>query len=120
MGYTTPKSMGAVHKIIAKRPDIEKGIPMPSWGKPTFFDYPYDEMEIGDSFKIPHTEASNILISSRVHSWMRGPKNTAGFRFACRKGTDDDGQGYTRVWRVEPDPDVALYASIISKEKEKS
>lgn len=108
MGYNKPRQTTTVHKIIVRRPDIEKGIPLPRWTKPTVYDYPYEQMEIGDSFRIWHTEASNEIVSSRVHSWMRGPKNIKHLRFACRKGKDPDGQTYTRVWRVEPDPDLAM------------
>ena len=118
LGYNKPERKITVK--IVKRPTIEKGIPMPAWGRPASYNYPYEEMEIGDSFKVMHTEASNEKVSNRVHCWMRGARNPNHLRFACRKGIDPDGQTFTRVWRVTPDPDVSLYEDIIAKEKDKS
>ena len=118
LGYNKPERKITVRTV--KMPTVEKGIPMPNWGKATSYNYPYEEMEIGDSFKMMHTEASNEKVSNRVHCWMRGARNPNHLRFACRKGIDPDGQTFTRVWRVEPDPDVALYEDIIAKEKDKS
>ena len=118
LGYDKPERKVTV-KIMAPAPTIEKGIPMPNWRRPTIFSYPYEEMEIGDSFKIMHSEASNDIISSRVHSWQRGPKNPKGLRFACRKGKDEQGNGFTRVWRIDPDPDIALYNSMAQNGEDK-
>ena len=118
LGYNKPERKITVK--IVKRPTIEKGIPMPAWGRPASYNYPYEEMEIGDCFKVMHTEASNEKVSNRVHTWMRGAGNTNHLRFACRKGIDADGQTFTRVWRTDPDPDVALYEGIVAKEKDKS
>ena len=118
MGYDKPERKVTV-KTIHPIPVIEKGIPLPKWSRPTVFSYPYEEMEIGDSFKIMHTEASNDTVSSRVHSWMRGPKNIKELRFACRKGKDEQGNTYTRVWRTEPDPDIQLYDSMAQNKEDK-
>ena len=104
MGYTRHSQITTVHRITVRRPDIENGIPMPKIARPTEHDYPYEEMKIGDSFKIMETETPNSIVMSRVHSWMRGPKNTTRLRFACRKGKDADKEKYTRVWRMEDDP----------------
>ena len=117
MGYDKPERKVTV-KTIHPVPTIEKGIPLPKWSRPTVFSYPYEEMEIGDSFRIMHTEASNDSVSSRVHSWMRGPKNTKEWRFACRKGKDEQGNGFTRVWRTEPAPDIAMLDAIAAEKKE--
>ena len=118
MGYDKPERKVTV-KTIHPIPVIEKGIPLPKGSRPTVFSYPYEEMEIGDSFKIMHTEASNDTVSSRVHSWMRGPKNIKELRFACRKGKDEQGNTYTRVWRTEPDPDIQLYDSMAQNKEDK-
>lgn len=118
LGYDKPERKVTV-KVIPLAPTIEKGIPLPTWSRPTVFSYPYEEMEIGDSFKIMHTEASNNTISSRVHSWQRGPKNPKGLRFACRQGKDKQGNGFTRVWRIDPDPDIALYNSMAQNKEDK-
>tara|TARA_R100001143_G_C3338993_1_gene123287 strand:+ start:138 stop:521 length:384 start_codon:yes stop_codon:yes gene_type:complete len=117
LGYNKPERKIVVRTV--KQATIEKGIPMPPWGRPTAYNYPYEEMEIGDSFKVMHTEASNEKVSNRVHTWMRGASNTKQLRFACRKGVDPDGQTFTRVWRTEPDPDIAMMDAIQGEDIQK-
>jgi hypothetical protein len=110
---------------------VEKGIPMMSEGKypmrpGTSFmfriiafrekthPYPYASMKIGDSFKIMNTVEDSDWVQARVHAWMKSTKNTTGMRFTCRKGEDRFGsrirrkRTYTRVWRMEDDPDPAM------------
>ena len=118
LGYNKPERKIVVRTV--KQPTIEKGIPMPAFGRATVYCWPYEQMEIGDSFKIMHSEASNEKVSNRVHTWMRGANNTKHLRFACRKGRDPDGQTFTRVWRVEPDPDIRILEAEVERiEQEK-
>jgi hypothetical protein len=39
---------------------IEKGIPMPRRGRPCGSKYPFDQMEIGDSFVIPDEKVKSV------------------------------------------------------------
>ena len=63
---------------------IEKGIPLPPIGRKTI--YPWNDMEVGDSF------VTNGPINSAVASKRLVPK-----RFAIRKQPD----GSFRIWRVK-------------------
>ena len=68
---------------------IEKGIPLPPLGRPPI--YPWQEMEVGDSFLVSssHNRIHNIAYATNKHL---SPK-----RFAVRRQPD----GSYRVWRVE-------------------
>jgi hypothetical protein len=67
---------------------IEKNVPIPRRGRPAT--YPFQEMEIGDSFLIP--EQDEIARVSRA-AYMYGNRN--GKTFAVRR--TEAGQ---RVWRL--------------------
>ncbi len=66
---------------------IEKGIPIRP--KP-YSKYPFEQMEVGDSFKIPREEA----LALRKIAHYLGKKY--GFKLSIRKVAKDD----FRVWRV--------------------
>ena len=68
---------------------IEKGIPLPPLGRPPIF--PWQEMEVGDSFLVSSSHNRIHNIASSTHK--RYPLK----RFAVRKQPD----GTYRVWRVE-------------------
>ena len=63
---------------------IEKGIPIPPLGRHAI--YPWDAMEVGDSFLAPRS------VNSAIASKRRAPKV-----FAIRKQPD----GSFRIWRVK-------------------
>lgn len=48
--------------MCAEPPKVEKGIPMPSHGAEK---YPFDRMEIGDSFTVPYHEQKTYR---RIHA----------------------------------------------------
>ena len=86
-------------RIIVSRPGIDKGIPIPPRRTgPRTFEYPINEMEVGDSFAVPEAETRSQTISTRVGSHNQDHKET---KFVCRKLTNDAGEAYTRVWRAE-------------------
>jgi hypothetical protein len=66
--------------------EIEKGIPIPT-ARRKWDDYPFDEMEIGESFFVPGSTSTAIAAVGNRHK----PK-----RFTARK--ENDG---VRVWRIE-------------------
>lgn len=68
-------------------PAIEKGIPMPRTSRA----YPFEAMEVGDSFWI-HRKS----ISTMMTYWQKKLK----FKFAART-VEKDGQRGLRVWRVK-------------------
>ena len=68
---------------------IEKGIPLPPIGRPPI--YPWQEMEVGDSFLVSSDSRRIRNIASVTN--RRHPLK----RFAVRKQPD----GMYRVWRVK-------------------
>jgi len=86
-----------VVRIVVHRPEVEHGIPMPRKRmKMRDFEYPYDDMEVGDSFAVHESEAKISAITSRVSTYNRANPDT---RFVCRTLRDDEGEKYIRVWR---------------------
>lgn len=67
---------------------IDKGIPAPASGR--HLKYPFAMMEIGDSFFVPTTTSSNILVCAYKHR----PK-----RFTTRSVVENGVRGI-RVWRI--------------------
>lgn len=68
---------------------IEKCIPAPLSRQP--HQYPFDQMEVGDSFLIPGAKITAEVFGSIAHR-----KNRYGEGYRCR--AVDDG---LRVWRVK-------------------
>ena len=67
---------------------IEKGIPIPKkFG--TCAKWPFEKMEIGDSFLMPELAAQQA--SGRAGYWAR----KMGHKYTCREV-----EGGTRVWRI--------------------
>ena len=86
-------------RIVVSRPGIDKGIPIPlRRGGSRTFEYPFKEMEVGDSFAVPESETRSGTVSTRVGSHNQGHRET---KFNCRKLTNDAGEAYTRVWRTK-------------------
>jgi len=75
--------------------DITKGLRIPpadnsKWGKK----YPFDQLEIGDSFWIPRKAASEM--SGSIRYW----KKRLGHSYTTRKEVRADVPG-VRIWRKE-------------------
>lgn len=68
---------------------IEKGIPLPKQNGRAVR-YPFDGMEINDSFYVPGIKSSADIRGSIGYAMAK-----RGWKFACRK----DGDG-VRVWRT--------------------
>lgn len=69
---------------------IESNIPRPrGWGGKQ--KYPWDEMEIGDSFYVKGTTVSRLCQAALSHAKSRNN----GKKFSCRSE-----KGGARVWRI--------------------
>ena len=85
---------------------LDNDVPLPkSGGRAPNTQYPFAEMEIGQSFFVPDTNVKKM--SGQVSYWKKDPHNMA---FALRATTeqylDDDGdlvegEG-VRVWKIDP------------------
>ena len=72
--------------------EIDKGIPITmkrNGRRPR--EYPFDELMVGDSFKIVGMQHSSSITASIVLA-----KNRTGFQFTCRSEN-----GGLRVWRTK-------------------
>lgn len=70
---------------------IEKGVPMPAkYGKR--MTYPYNDMEVGDSFEFPTT--------SNYRTGCYNSAATATLRLAPKKFTAKLQNGKARIWRI--------------------
>lgn len=79
-------------KQSAKRElTIERGVPMPNPIKEfARTKYPFGQMSVGDSFKIPN----EIIRSARNSAYLYGMRND--MKFSCRRIDDT----HYRVWRI--------------------
>jgi hypothetical protein len=68
---------------------IEKGIPVTDQRRGNHRKYPWDEMEVGDSFFVPGKSPNTISSSANYQS------KTRGWRFKVASL-----EGGVRVWRV--------------------
>ena len=87
-----------VVRIVVHRPSIEHGVPFTPKRRMQPWEYPYEKMEIGDSFHVLETETSNPTVSSRVHAHNVKHPDT---KFACRRQLNEEGEKLTRIWRTE-------------------
>jgi len=79
---------------------IEKGVPYPKKGKKGFVNYPFDEMEVGDSFFVPLKKGNKITslqpqILSNAKSYAL--HNKKDWTFKTSREEDETG---IRIWRV--------------------
>lgn len=74
---------------------IEKGIPIPKVGRTR--KYPFQEMEIGDSFLYDKefSRENMTLISNAARAWSN--KGNYGYKFTVHKTEDNK----IRIWRVK-------------------
>ena len=66
---------------------IEKEVPTPK--ERVVYKYPYDDMQIGDSFTVPVSHKANVMNAN----------HRAGKRLARRFMARTEGE-YVRVWRI--------------------
>ena len=85
---------------------IDSGVPIPTDFRQTELKYPFDEMNVGDSFYIsPRSEEENVkrlgnrIAQARQAYQKRMGKRGEEMRFTQRMWTEDGVAGY-RVWRV--------------------
>ena len=86
---------------------IDSGVPIPADFRQTGLKYPFDEMNVGDSFYIsPRSEEetvkqlSNRIAQARQAYQKRMGKRREEVRFTQRMWTEDEVAGY-RIWRVK-------------------
>ena len=70
---------------------IEKGVPMPQ--RNTTHNYPFAEMEIGDSFVVPKSRKAGLAQAARTYSTKVDSK--VKFTLRTSKTVDE-----VRMWRV--------------------
>jgi len=87
-----------VVRIVVHRPSIEHGIPFTPKRRMQLWDYPYDDMNVGDSFLILESETKYVTVTSRIYQYNKIHLHT---RFECRSSLDENGEKLTRVWRTE-------------------
>lgn len=78
----------------AKIHKIEKNIPVPT----THYNikYPFDNMEIGDSFIVDdERERNHVMVS--WNGWIKRSKNGKNKKFTSRKISDNE----YRIWRIK-------------------
>jgi hypothetical protein len=87
-------------RVVVHRPSIEHGFPYvpTNRGSARTWEYPYTEMQIGDSFFVPLTIATRNVLSSRISAHNTINPET---RFETRKALGEDGEDGTRVWRTQ-------------------
>lgn len=82
--------------------EVEKGIPIPTINRTTRQLYPFDKMEVGDSFKVQlvlgekHAKKFNSL-NSAIHAFRKKNKCLEK-RFTCRHIKEEE---IIRCWRIE-------------------
>jgi hypothetical protein len=62
------------------------------------WDYPYDEMAIGDSFFIPQTEVIATTVKQRIYTHNKKHPET---KFNVKKFVSSDRGVGQRVWRTK-------------------
>ena len=87
-----------VIRIVVHRPSVETGFTMTKRTRIQSWEYPYDDMNIGDSFHVMCSETTTQIVASRIS--MYNQKNTET-KFSCRTQLNEDGEKLTRIWRVK-------------------
>jgi len=86
-----------VVRVVVHRPSIEHGVPFAPRGKIQPWEYPYEDMEVGDSFHVMASETPNVTVSSRISVYNKQNPDT---RFECRTQLNEEGEKLTRIWRT--------------------
>lgn len=74
---------------------IEKGVPIPPGGGRPTAPYPFDKMEVGDSFFTAGEKAQ-----SRISNSAKNYATKKGVKFTTRTVTEGGVKG-ARIWRIE-------------------
>lgn len=74
---------------------IEKGIPIPPKMRTVKFNYPFRDMEAGDSFPVDYSEKNYRKLYTSVKKFT---KLTPGTKFTIRTNKDEN---YIRCWRIK-------------------
>lgn len=84
---------------MAKKPKIEYGFPIPDkkFGRPHVYIYPFDEMEIGNSFSIYTNGEDCRKVQARILQACR-PDRMNGKRFTTRYIKEEN---CVRCWRFK-------------------
>ena len=81
---------------------VEKGVPLPPSVKgvsPGECPYPFEEMAVGDSFKVPaSTEREQKIARQKTSAWAKRMRARGMPRFRI---TSRSGPGFVRIWRIE-------------------
>ena len=80
---------------------IEKNIPIPSIPKKNLLKYPFNEMEIGDSFFVPWSEEekkSKLRMQRKRTSILGSARNLKSNKIKIKTRKSEDG---IRIWKVE-------------------
>jgi|TARA_R100001086_G_scaffold135539_2_gene70600 hypothetical protein len=86
-----------VVRIIVHRPSVESGIPFAPKTKSQTWEYPYADMNVGDSFRVMETETKRDTVNGRIHVYNKHHPETL---FQCRTAHDEHGKKMQRVWRT--------------------
>ena len=79
---------------------IDKGVPLPGNNNPKNSKYPWQDMEIGDSFSVPIDGVRGPqMVAAAVSRGAQGAKAKYGHRYSVRT-TEENGKKCVRVWRV--------------------
>ena len=80
---------------VAAKIKIEKNVPIPGKTKKKQYAFPFEKMEVGDSFSVACTKSnySKLYLNSRKFS-----KENSGYKFTLRK---NENENWIRIWRVQ-------------------
>jgi hypothetical protein len=80
---------------VAAKIKIEKNVPIPGKTKKKQYAFPFEKMDVGDSFSVPFSKSnySKLYLNSK-----RFTKDNSGFRFTLRK---NETENWIRIWRVQ-------------------
>lgn len=78
--------------------NIEKNIPLPRKTKRGVISYPFDKMDVGDSFLVPYKERLKSTLASQVHSNAKSYVLRSKLNWVFSTRQEEDG---VRIWRVK-------------------
>ena len=89
----------SVVRVVIYRPAVEHGYEYKptNRGRSRDWEYPYEQMDVGDSFHVPVSVTAQNILSSRISAHNKENPET---RFSTAKAVNEDGEPVTRVWRI--------------------
>jgi hypothetical protein len=82
-------------KKEAAKIKIEKNIPLPGRSLKKESIYPFEMMEVGDSFAIPFSKPNYSKLYQACRNFVKG---NPGFKFTLRK---NESENWIRIWRLK-------------------